>query len=90
MRFMGTKKSAKEDEDNWNISRQNDFYNAFTANCYSVYYYQLREEGFVGSLERIPEFFVAPNFNASAVGREDKKKPNTHTIDTEMAASQLW
>ncbi|CCW72023.1 unnamed protein product [Phytomonas sp. Hart1] len=85
MLFMGTKKFAKEDEYELYISRHNGFYNAFTADSDTVYYYQVSEEGFAGSLDRFLEFFVAPSFNAGAVEREvqavHSEDEKNHNVD---------
>ncbi|CCW65725.1 unnamed protein product [Phytomonas sp. EM1] len=85
MLFMGTAKFEKEDEYHSYISKHNGFCNAFTADCDTVYYFQVSDEGFEGALNRFLEFFVAPSFNASAVGREvqavHSEDEKNHSVD---------
>lgn len=70
MLFMGTEKYPEEQEYMEYVQKNGGNTNAFTAAMHTVYYATVKPEAIDGLVERTAEFFISPNFNASAVDRE--------------------
>ncbi|KAH9600929.1 Peptidase M16 [Trypanosoma melophagium] len=85
MLFMGTEKYPGENEYGDYIDKNGGKCNAWTSGQGTTYYFTVAHEALEGALERFLEFFVAPNFNSSALSREVKavhsEDEKNHTVD---------
>lgn len=70
MLFLGTKKYPNESEYNAYLAAHGGQSNAFTYNDITAYMFSVKNEGFVGALDRFANFFIEPLFNPSGVSRE--------------------
>ena len=94
MLFLGTKKYPTEDEYEGFLSKHGGFCNAYTDMEDTNYYFSVTtqqddinetSEGLQGGLDRLAQFFIAPNFDENMVEREllaiDSEYKNGKTSD---------
>jgi secreted Zn-dependent insulinase-like peptidase len=70
MLFLGTAKYPEEGEYSRYIRRNGGSNNAYTASDHTNYQFDVRHEALPGALDRFAQFFIAPSFNPTFVGRE--------------------
>ena len=81
MLFLGTEKYPVAGEYQEFISRYGGMTNAYTAEENTVYYFDIEHKFLEPALDRFAQFFVAPAFNPSDIGREK------YAIDAEFMAT---
>lgn len=79
MLFLGTKKYPEESEYSRYITEHGGVSNAYTANSYTSFMFEVDNTAFSGALDRFAHFFIEPLFNPSGVSRE------LNAIDQEYA-----
>ncbi len=82
MLFMGTEAFPDETEYPRYISDHGGFYNAFTMDDRTVYYFSVDEDAFEGALNRFSHFFTDPLLDPSCIERE------RHAVDHEHAGKK--
>lgn len=70
--FLGTEKYPEESGYTRYLDEHGGTRNAFTMSDRTVYMFSVNNDGFSGALDRFGQFFVAPLFTPSGVGRECK------------------
>ena len=68
--FMGTEKYPNEEEYENFLAKNGGYSNAFTKGDKTVFYFDVKNDGFEGALDRFAQFFISPKFNESSVERE--------------------
>lgn len=68
--FLGTEKYPQADEFNNFIKQNSGRFNAWTGSEYSTYYFFVSNNAFHDALARFSQFFLAPLFDPTMVGKE--------------------
>ena len=76
---MGTKKYPLENEYSSFLSKNSGVNNAYTVADRTIYYFEVANEAFEGTLDRFAQFFISPLFNEGSVERE------INAIDSEFS-----
>ena len=77
MLFLGTKKYPNESLYSDFLSQHGGYFNAFTSQEETNYYFKVEQQALFGSLDRFAQFFIAPLFTESSAERE------MHAVDSE-------
>ena len=90
MLFLGTKDYPDEKEFSTYISNHGGQNNAYTASESTVYFFCVNNENLPGALDRFSQFFHAPLFKQSGMGRELKAVNQEHEKSKESDPWQWY